>query len=169
MKVIDSNEQEINVLNEAFGVYASKVSLANALPFRSSGMSYANFFHNKMLVIHTIRDGIPYSLFELIKNLAPFTENDWAEYLDVSIKTLQRNKKEKNFVFKSIHTEKIIELAEVTQLGSQVFDSNEQFYLWLQTPSISLSRMKPFELLKDSYGKELVMSELNKIEHAVFV
>jgi uncharacterized protein (DUF2384 family) len=29
--------------------------------------------------------------------------------------------------------------------------------------------LKPAELLKDSYGKEMVMAELNRIEHGIFV
>ncbi len=68
-----------------------------------------------------------------------------------------------------IHTEKIIELAEVTNFGKKVFDSNEQFYLWLNTPSFALGNLKPAKLLKDSYGKELVMAELNRIEQGIFV
>ena len=63
---------------------------------------------------------------------------------------------------------KIIELAEVTNYGKEVFDSTEQFYLWLNTPSYALGNLKPTELLKDSYGKELVMGELNRIEQGIF-
>jgi hypothetical protein len=29
--------------------------------------------------------------------------------------------------------------------------------------------MKPKELLKDSYGKEMVIGELTRIEHGIFV
>ena len=50
-----------------------------------------------------------------------------------------------------------------------MFDSTEQFYLWLNTPSYALGNLKPAELLKDSYGKELVMGELNRIEQGIFV
>jgi putative toxin-antitoxin system antitoxin component (TIGR02293 family) len=88
--------------------------------------------------------------------------------LNLSKKTLQRHRNEDDFFFKPIHTEKIIELAEVTNFGKEVFDSEEQFYLWLNTPSFALSNLKPAELLKDSYGKELVMSELNRIDHGIF-
>jgi len=60
-------------------------------------------------------------------------------------------------------------LAEVTQLGETVFDSQEQFYNWLKRPNQALGNMKPLELLKDSYGKELVVNELTRIDQGIFV
>jgi hypothetical protein len=32
-----------------------------------------------------------------------------------------------------------------------------------------LGKLKPIELLKDSYGKEMVISELNRINHGILV
>lgn len=80
----------------------------------------------------------------------------------------QRHQNDPNYHFKPIHTEKIIELVEVTHFGEEVFDFAEQFYLWLNTPSLALGNIKPAELLKDSYGKDLVMGELNRIDHGIF-
>ncbi|WP_299059715.1 antitoxin Xre/MbcA/ParS toxin-binding domain-containing protein [uncultured Polaribacter sp.] len=153
-----------NFVNEAFSGY-----ITNA-PFNlnSEKISFSSFFENKMLIIQVIKRGLPYKLFNIIKNMIPFTEEDWANYLNISTKSLQRYSNDKNFIFKPIHTEKIIEIAEVNNLGKQVFDTKEQFYLWLKTPSYALNNLKPAELLKDSYGKELVLEELNRIEHGVF-
>ena len=57
----------------------------------------------------------------------------------------------------------------MTSLGKDVFDSEEQFYLWLNTPNFALGSLKPFELMKDSYGKEMVISELHKIDQGIFI
>ncbi len=130
--------------------------------------SYNSFFSNRMALVQAIRQGIPTELFLSIGKSTPFSDSDWSEFLNISQKSLQRYKKDKAHVFKTIHSEKIIELAEVTSLGKEVFDNTEQFYLWLSTPSFALGNMKPFELLKDSYGKELVMNELNRIDQGVF-
>jgi putative toxin-antitoxin system antitoxin component (TIGR02293 family) len=119
-----------------------------------------------MLMIQVIREGVPYSLFELIQNQTPFTEETWAKMLDISTKSLQRYK-QSNKSFKSIQSEKIIEIAEVTHLGVEVFGEVEKFKLWLDTPNFSLGKMKPVELLNDSYGKELVMTELTHINHGI--
>jgi putative toxin-antitoxin system antitoxin component (TIGR02293 family) len=122
-----------------------------------------------MLIIAAIRAGIPYSLFDLIQHNTPFTENDWADFLDISTKSLQRYKTLTGHNFKPIHSEKIIEMAEVTKKGLDVFGHMDKFRLWLNTPNYALGSLKPIELLKDSYGKELVMSELIHINHGILV
>ncbi len=66
-----------------------------------------------------------------------------------------------------MHSEKIIEMAEVTQLGLEVFGSMEKLKLWLETPNFALGSLKPLELLKDSYGKEMVTEELTRINYGI--
>jgi len=130
-------------------------------------ITYASMFNNKMLLVHLIRQGIPYSLFHLIQDFTPFSESDWADFLDISTKSLQRYKQvDKNF--KPIQSEKIIELTEVTSVGLEVFGDMDKFKLWLDTPNYALGKLKPVELLKDSYGKEMVISELTRINHGIF-
>jgi putative toxin-antitoxin system antitoxin component (TIGR02293 family) len=130
--------------------------------------TYSEFLSNKMLMILVIREGIPYSLFNLIQHNTPFNDNDWANFLDISTKSLQRYKQSSKS-FKSIHTEKIIEMAEVTNFGVDVFGDMKKFKLWLDTPNFSLGNLKPMELLKDSYGKEMVIGELTRINHGILV
>lgn len=166
MKTLHTSD--FSTVNEAIAVYARKISKSSGFTFNNENISYSDFFDNKMLIIQVIREGLPYQLFSEIQEVTPFSEDDWAEYLNLSKKTLQRNRSEPDFHFKPIHTEKIIELAEVTNFGKDVFNSTEQFYLWLNTPSFALGNLKPAELLKDSYGKEMVMAELNRIEHGIF-
>lgn len=135
---------------------------------KSENVTYREFLSDKMLMIGAIRRGVSYSLFSLIRDVTPFSEADWAEYLDISTKSLQRYKQTSK-QFKPIQSEKIIELAEVTNVGRDVFGSLEKFKLWLDTPNFALGNMKPKELLKDSYGKEMVIGELTRIEHGIFV
>ena len=131
-------------------------------------LTYGEFLSDKMLIIKLIRTGVPYSLFDLIKNITPFSEGDWAEFLNISTKSLLRYKQTSK-QFKPLQSEKIIEMAEVTNVGTEVFGSMEKFKLWLDTPNFALGNMKPIELLKDSYGKEMVIGELTRIEHGIFV
>jgi putative toxin-antitoxin system antitoxin component (TIGR02293 family) len=91
------------------------------------------------------------------------------KFLGISTKSLQRNKIKDSFVFKPMQSEKIFELAEVTSLGNEVFDNEQDFYTWLNTSCFALGNLKPIELLKDSYGKEMVLSELYKIDQGIFV
>ena len=132
-------------------------------------ITYNDFLSNKMLIIVAIRAGIPYSLFSLIQYNTPFSENDWANFLDISSKSLQRYKVIAEYHFKPIHSEKIIEMSEVTKIGMDVFGDMEKLKLWLNTPNFALGKLKPIELLKDSYGKELVVTELIHINHGILV
>jgi putative toxin-antitoxin system antitoxin component (TIGR02293 family) len=86
--------------------------------------------------------------------------------LDISTKPLHRYKKSLKH-FKPSHSEKIIEMAEVTQLGLDVFGNMDKLKLWLETPSYALGNLKPMELLKDSYGKDMVIGELTRINYGI--
>jgi putative toxin-antitoxin system antitoxin component (TIGR02293 family) len=155
-------KEEVNALvHEVAAVYKSEL--------KNIDISYRDFLNNKLLIVHSIRNGISYSFYNKIKELSPFTELDWANFLGVSTKTMQRFKNEKKHLFKPQHSEKIIELAEVTNYGNEVFDSKNKFYEWLKLPSIALGSMTPLELLMDSYGKEMVMEELSRIDQGIFV
>ena len=45
----------------------------------------------------------------------------------------------------------------------------EKFKLWLDTPNFALGNNQPKELLRDSYGKELVMGEQTRINYGILV
>lgn len=134
----------------------------------NKNLTYIEFLSDKMLMISAIRAGVPYSLFDLIRNVTPFSEGDWAAVLGISTKSLRRHKLASK-QFKLLQSEKIIEMAEVTNVGKEVFGDMDKFKLWLNTPNFSLGNVKPMELLKDSYGKELVISELTRINHGILV
>ena len=130
-------------------------------------LDYTNFFTNKMLMIAVINEGVPYSLFSLIQYITPFTNEHWASFLDLSTKSLLRYKQTaKNF--RPLQSEKIIEIAEVTNLGIDVFSNKEKFNTWLTTPNYALGNSTPITLLKHSYGKELVIAELTNINYGIF-
>lgn len=144
-----------------------KRSRINRKSYSANGkVTYSEFLSDKMLMISVIREGVSYSLFNLIRHHTPFTDDDWAAYLQISTKSLQRYKQTAK-PFKPNQSEKIIEMAEVTHTGLDVFGSMEKFKLWLDTPNFSLGNLKPIELLKDSYGKELVLGELTRINYGI--
>lgn len=129
--------------------------------------NYDEFFENKILVIILIRSGVSSTLFSLISNVTPFSLKEWAMFLDLSHKSLQRYQHKIDHLFKPIQSEKIVELVEVTYKGVDVFGSIEKFKTWLNTPYFAFGNNTPYSLLKDSYGKELVLSELVRIDHGI--
>lgn len=155
-------------VNEAAAVYLTKMSLLEELHGPFTNLTFNDFLDDKLLLIQSIRKGISFAFFSEIKKTVPFSDEDWATLLNISTKSLQRYAREEDFLFKPIHSEKIIEIAEVTNLGNEVFDDQDQFHLWLHTPSYALGAVAPIELLNDSYGKEMVLDELHKIDQGIF-
>lgn len=158
----------IDKLDKEISVVVKKSQVNRKFSVSEKKVTYSDFLSNKMMMISVIRAGVPYSLFNLIQNHTPFTEEDWAYFLDISKKSLHRYK-QNSTIFKPIQSEKIIEMAEVTNVGLDVFGEMEKFKLWLETPNFSLGNLKPMELLKDSYGKEMVISELTRINYGILV
>jgi len=146
--------------------YIKNTEFENLITPSKADLTLSGFLNNKLLIVYTIRKGIPYSIFALIKDYTPFSLSDWAEYLNISGKSLTRYS-QSDKPFKPIYTEKIIELAEVTNLGLEVFGDDKKFKLWLETPNYALGNQKPFDLMKDSYGKEMVMGELTHIDQGI--
>jgi putative toxin-antitoxin system antitoxin component (TIGR02293 family) len=79
-----------------------------------------------------------------------------------------RRDKPLNFLVKDLEG-RIIEMAEVTKLGLEVFGNSEKLLLWLNTPNYAFGNLMPKELLKDSYGKEMVIAEFTRINHGILV
>ena len=155
-----------NKLDREISNIVSQSTLEKSSFTGKRSVTYTDFLSNKMLIIQVIREGVPYSLFNLIQDLTPFSDDYWADFLGISTKSLNRYKQSEKS-FKSIQSEKIIEMAEVTHVGLDVFGDMRKFKLWLETPNFSLGNLKPMELLKDSYGKELVISELTRINYGI--
>lgn len=163
--MIDSDFQRIHMVAEEMATYVTSLPRYSTLKV----IHLSRFFSDRMMVVDVIRQGIPTKLFLSIKGMTPFSDQEWSDFLDISLKSLQRYKKDADYVFRSIHSEKIIELMEVTAVGLEVFDSAEDFATWLNAASHALGNRRPIELLRDSYGKELVLQELHRIDQGVFV
>jgi len=95
------------------------------------------------------------------------TLQEWAEYLHLSERTIQRYKKE-NKSFNPIHTDRIVVIELLYKKGVQVFGIEENFYAWMDTKSIALGGVKPKDLLDTSFGITMVYDELGRIEHGIF-
>ncbi len=167
-KYYEFSETTPSLINEAIVSYGRDIGLYNTLDDYNGGMT-SSIFEDRLLLSKIIRGGISFSLFEKLKQISLFTDEEWAEYLNLSSKSLHRYSKEEDFRFKPIHSEKILELAEVVHAGLEIFGSSDKFNRWSKSESPALQNNRPIDLLMDSYGKEIVMDELNRIDHGIFV
>jgi putative toxin-antitoxin system antitoxin component (TIGR02293 family) len=117
----------------------------------------------KLELIDRIREGVKKTDWkQLIKDIGS-TEKEFEYILPASISSLQ-----KKAVYNKETSERIYELARLFGLGYEVFDSRDDFKDWLMTPSRSLGNKKPFELLDSSFGFEMVVNEITRIQYNVY-
>lgn len=118
----------------------------------------------QLLVI--ARNGIKYKLFEEIMKASPFSMKEWSRYLHLTERTIQRYKNE-NKSFEIIQSEKIIELSKMLKKGNEVFGNTDNFKKWLNTEIIAIGGVMPKDILDSSFGIDMVMDELGRIEHGI--
>ena len=121
---------------------------------------------NAYSLINAIKEGIRFSFFEKLAKNIPFTLREWASYLHLSERSLQRFKKEKG-TFNTVSSEKIIEISMLNKYGIEVFDDQDKFNVWLLTKNVALGGIKPKDLLDSSFGIQLLKDELTRIEHGI--
>jgi len=112
------------------------------------------------------RKGITISLFEEIVRSNSYTIKQWSKFLHLTERTIQRYKKEQR-KFESLQSERIIEIAKLQLKGAEVFGSKANFDEWMNSKIIALGNVRPIELLDSSFGIEMLMDELGRIEHGV--
>ncbi len=126
-------------------------------------------FTQPLSMSRIVQAGIPYDLFDRIREVAPLTEKEWCQILDISEKTLSRYAKEgPDFRFRRLHSERILEIARFTDLGMAYFDSKEAFRMWLERKNYIFQNEKPLTLLNDFHGIGLLCEELGRMEHGIF-
>ena len=79
---------------------------------------------------------------------------------------MQRYKKE-SLPFEPLQSEKILQVALIFQKGQEVFGNTDKFNKWLNEENQAIGKMKPKELLDNSFGIRMIEDELTKIEYGI--
>ncbi len=114
-----------------------------------------------------VREGVSVYHFTKLSDYIGLNMQEWADYLHLSERTIQRYKKEGK-AFDPIYSEKIIIIELLYKKGIDVFGIEDNFYTWMDTKSIALGGVKPKDLLDTSFGISMVYDELGRIEHGIF-
>ena len=147
-------EKELPVVAEQMAVY-------------NASIGYSSIDDKGVLsIIDSINRGISFATFEAIIKKYSFTIQNWAEFLHISNKTLSRYQKESK-TFDALQSERIMQIEILHSKGEEVFGSRENFSTWLETENLALGNIIPRDLLKNSFGINLLMDELVRIEHGV--
>ena len=100
-----------------------------------------------------------------------------AAYLGISMEQLSgllhssyRNiqRKPDHSLLDSLKSEKVLELAAFVQRGIQVIGTKAGFTQWLQTPLPALRNQTPLHFLDTSFGIQLLLRTLGRLEQGVY-
>ena len=121
---------------------------------------------NTLSLIELVREGIKFTIFSAFANKSPFSLNEWSAFLHVSERTMQRYQKEQRS-FDSLQSEKFLEIVLLYKKGTEVFGTKEKFNSWIETENLALGKIKPKQLLDNTFGINLLKDELTRIEYGV--
>lgn len=118
-------------------------------------------------MIALVREGLSYDFFfNTILHTFSFSLAEWATFLHLSERTLQRYKTDQKD-FEPIQSDKILELTMLFRQGISLFGNKQKFEIWMDSVNIALGKIKPKDLLDTSYGIGLLKDEFTRIEHGI--
>ena len=158
--------KNINLSAEAQAAYITKgkekVTSFLGLHLRKSShdQNDENYF------IDLIRKGIPSNVIDEIMKKTGLSENEMADILHISRRTLQRRNPQESL--KPEQSEKLIEIAKLYAKGTEVLGDLNAFKEWMESRITTLGGKRPKEFLDTSLGINLLMDELGRIEFGVY-
>ena len=115
-----------------------------------------------------VTDSFSYKKFEKIAALAPFTQKEWGAILHLSEKTIQRYARDNSF-FEGIYADRILHVNELIDLGKETFTDADALYRWLKREKNILGVRLGFNALTSTKGIQLLMEEMGRIQHGIFI
>lgn len=89
-----------------------------------------------------------------------------ASLLHLNERTIQR--KDDLDLLDELTSAQLLQIAEVYTCGMEVFQDADNFHVWMNSNSTALGHQKPIALLSSSYGVQMVLDELGRIEYGIF-
>ena len=111
--------------------------------------------------------GINANVINNFQNHFNFHRDYVAELLNISSPTVYRWVKT-NKILERNYSVQLFELTFLFLIGSEVFQSQEDFFKWLNLPNIALGGMEPKALLEIPNGVSKVRELLGRIEYGVY-
>lgn len=159
-------------INEAQSLYEGSLAYYHnhlKLLFKLMGVgeSASKKINTRMELIGLAEEGLPKESIDSLMQTLELSLKEFAELLPISLRTLQRQKKnEKLDKYTSVH---LIEIAETIARGIEIFNSKDKFLNWLKRPNIALGGIYPLDLLSTSLRIQLLREEIERIEYGLFV
>lgn len=122
--------------------------------------------NSEMDLIQASREGLPKRTLTALAHKLDISMERLSGLLHISHRTLQRKGPSEHL---SVHvSEQILAIADVVRKGLELFGSDERFALWLHSDLQSLDFQKPLDFMDTSFGTQILLKILGRIEHGVF-
>jgi len=112
-----------------------------------------------------LKSGLTGRAIEAFSKHSGLTQVELSKILNLSERTLQRKGEKEPISF--VTSDKLIELVRLFHKGIGVFNRQEAFLEWLHRNNRALNGEKPLLLIESNLGIELVIDELERIEHGI--
>lgn len=141
-----------------------KIAESNTLIEILGGYKYIKKpIESNLDLIRISKNGIKKQMFQALLENTSLTANEIAEYLHISLRSIQRQKNS----FSVPISERILKIASLYAKGYEVFGNKENFKTWLESPNVALGEKKPKEFLSHIFGIEMLLDEIGRIEHGI--
>jgi len=118
--------------------------------------------------IDLIRKGLPGESVATLARKINVPKKDLAGWLHTTPRTLQRHIMAKSILSPDL-SDRLMQLIRVFCRAKEVFQDDAKASSWLKNPNFALGDKAPTALLDTIPGTELVLDELGRIEHGVFI
>lgn len=108
-----------------------------------------------------------YKQFLQVANKVPFSLKEWASFLHLSERTLQRYAQD-NSTFSGIYSDRILHLEQLFDLGLQVFKSPQALYSWLAKDKFVFNKTLNLSSLQTQQGITDTLNQLGRILYNVY-
>ena len=120
---------------------------------------------NQMDLIELSNLGITKDALEHLINFISIPLGQIANLLPITKRTIERYPRKKHF--NRVVSEQIIQIAEITAKGVEIFGDKDGFLVWFNHPNKAFSGKTPISLMVSRFGAEMVLDELGRMEYGV--
>lgn len=117
-------------------------------------------------MITQLKRGLPTGSFDRLRQRLNISDNALARIVQIPKRTLDRRRLSGRF--KSDESERVLRLAQVLDMATEVFGGPAKAESWLKTPARGLGGKVPLEYADTHLGAQEVINLLGRIDHGIF-
>jgi len=115
-------------------------------------------------MVYEVDKGVHIKRFDLLLQKSGLQKQVLAGLLGLDPRTIDNYRKQER-QFGALEGELLLKLDHLFEYGGSIFESREEFLLYLDTPGYAFDQKKPMVFLNTCTGVDLVMQAIQRIAH----